>query len=138
MRTSKDIFAQKIPDNHVNRIGPVLTIVQNRIYNGVRVEVRSQLNKEMIREYKALIELHRNSRKLECVVDRDELAMLIGLIEKPTVTRDVTIPCYSITAKMKLRKAPDNKMMLIMEDGRGTLRAVVDPKDMTDALKDEG
>jgi len=138
MRESASILGQKIHDNHVNRVGPVLTRVQNHIYNGVRVEVHSQTNKDMIREYKARIELQRNSRKLEAVVDRDELAMLIGLVEKPTVTRDVTIPAYSITANMKLRKAPGDKMMMILEDGKGTLRAVVDPKEMTAALKDEG
>ena len=138
MRTSNAIFGQKIHDNHVNRIGPVLTRVKNLIYNGVDVEVHSQLNKEMIRGYKALIELQRNSRKLEVVVDRDELAMLIGLVEKPNVTKDVTIPVYSITADMKIRKAPDNMVMLILGDGKGALRAVVNPKELTAALKDEG
>jgi len=138
MRASKDMFAQKIHDNHVNRVGPVLTRVKNLIYNGVRVEIRSQLNKEMIREYKAVVYLQRNSRTLEAVIDRDEMAMMIGLAEKPTVKKDVTVPAYGITAKIKLRKAPHDKLMIIMEDGRGTLRAVVDPKDLTAALKDEG
>jgi len=128
------MLAQKVSDKQAKLVRPLVTRIRNLITNGVDVQVRSQLNLNMIRGYKCDIELERYGRRMQITVDRDELMMMSNIAMRSK--KDITVAAFNMGAKLFLRGTHDNLLMMT-QDVRGTLRAVVNPLELENALKAE-